>query len=635
MTATILCVDDDANYRRILSRAFREQGYEVETVGDGEAALECLRTLRPDLVTLNVMLPRRDGFSVLEEIRNGGGDRLPVVMLSGCRFTPDYEARARILEADAVLTKPVPLKTLLGVVGRLVPHGKKTTSQDRPLDLSGTLAELSFPALLHHLHGLRANGVLRLQAGAKKKMVQLSGGKPVSVRSNMVKETLGHLLVASGTITWDVLHESVRRVKRGEGLQGQILKAMYMLDDADLAHALHHQAEQRLLEVFSWSSGTFRFQQGMKLKGEAVGLKRSTASLILEGAREWTPLERVDAYLVERAELHPIPSSVPFHAYQDLGGGAEVEALLDRLDRGHSLAALSDLAEAERRLLCGLIIVGRVELQPAAAQGRVIRSLPRAGRVAKEKVRSVDDRAEGRRARRAREELSELATRFEHQDEFEMLGVSPGADDAEIRKAFAELALCTHPDRFAAEGEAARGLAEQIFDQVNRAYKAISTPEARRRTADQKEDALAHEEGQKALQAERAFQRGQGALRARRFDDAVKYFAEAVEGYPEEGEYHAYYGWSEYLAAPGDAAALRRAKKRALLSKKLAPQRSAPYLILGRLCKADDKADVAEKMFMRAVEVDPDCDEALQELRLISLRRKRKRGVLGRILRRG
>ncbi|MCP5060825.1 MAG: response regulator [bacterium] len=634
MTATILCVDDDPNFRRILSRAFREQGYQVETAGDGETALERMRTMRPDLVTLDVMLPRKDGFSVLEEIRRDEACRLPVVMLSGCRFTPDYEARARDLEADVVLTKPVPLKTLLGVVGRLVPDGK-AASQNRPLDLSGTFSDLPFPALLHHLHGLRASGVLRLQEGAKKKLVQLRGGRPVSVRSNMVKETLGHLLVASGTIGWDVLHESVRRVKRGEGLQGQILKAMYMLDDADLALALYKQSEQRLLEVFSWSAGSFRFQQGAKLKGETVGLKRSAASLILEGVRERASLEQIDAFLAERAHLHPVPSSAPFHAYQDIGTEPAIEALLDDLDGKRNLAELSGLAEAERRILYGLIVVGHVDLEVASAQGRTICSLPRAGRVAKEKVHVVDDRAEGRRAQRARKELAELAERFEGKSEYEMFGVPKGSDDATIRKAFAELALRTHPDRFSAEGEAVRGLAEQVFDQVNRAYKDISTAEARKQTAQRQEEERVLGEGQKALHAERLFQRGMGALRGRRFDDAVKYFAEAVEVYPEEGEYHAYYGYSEYLAAPEDPASLRRAKKRALLAKKLAPQRAVPFLILGRLCKVDGRADTAERFFTRAVELDPDCDEALQELRLISLRKQRKKGVLGRILKRG
>ncbi len=633
MTATILCVDDDANFQRILARAFREQGYRVETAGDGETALERLRSLRPSLVTLDVMLPRKDGFAVLEEIRRDSTQRLPVVMLSGCRFTPDYEARARALDADVVLTKPVPLKTLLGVVGRLMP-GEASAGEARPMDLSGTFSELPFPSLLHHLHGMRASGVLRLQQGSKKKLVQLEGGQPVSVRSNMVKETLGHLLVASGTITWDTLHESVRRVKRGEGLQGQILKAMYMLDDADLAHALNRQAEGRLLEVFSWSEGSFRFQQGASLKGEAVGLKRSPASLILQGVREHANLELIDAFLRERSQLHVVPSSVPFHAYQDIDA-PEAQRVLEDLDGSQSLAELCEADQAQRRILFGLITVGLVELEPASPRARSLRSIPRAGRVAKERVRVVDDRAEGRQAQRVRKELSELAARFEGRDEFKMFGLARNAGDAEIRSVFADLARRTHPDRFSAEGDAVRGLAEEVFDKVSRAYQAIATAEARARTARRREEERELDEGHKALRAERAFQQGQRALKGRRFGDAMKHFAEAVESYPEEGEYHAYYGWAEYLSAPEDDAARRRAKKRALLSKKLAPQRAAPFLILGRLCKVEDKVDTAERMFTRAVELDPECSEALQELRLIALRKQRSRGVLGRILKRG
>ena len=60
-------------------------------------------------------------------------------------------------------------------------------------------------------------------------------GIPVAVRSNLVNETLGELLVASGKITPDVLHESLTRVKAGEGLMGRVLVAMQMLDEEDLA----------------------------------------------------------------------------------------------------------------------------------------------------------------------------------------------------------------------------------------------------------------------------------------------------------------------------------------------------------------------------------------------------------------
>ena len=138
--------------------------------------------------------------------------------------------------------------------------------------------------LMHQLHGLRATGVLQVQHGKKRKQVQLRDGSPIAVRSNLVQETLGHLLLASGKITEDVLHASLRRVKRGEGMHGQILKAMHMLDEADLATALRLQAQEKLLDMFGWSKGSFRFHRDARLKSaNALSLNQSAANLIWQG----------------------------------------------------------------------------------------------------------------------------------------------------------------------------------------------------------------------------------------------------------------------------------------------------------------------------------------------------------------
>ncbi len=67
---------------------------------------------------------------------------------------------------------------------------------------------------------------------------------------------------------------------------------------------------------------------------------------------------------------------------------------------------------------------------------------------------------------------------------------------------------------------------------------------------------------------------------------------------------------------------------------KLAGHREKPYLYMGRLCKAQDRLDVAEKMFNRAVQIQPDCTDALSELRLIEMRRRKAKGFIGRLLRR-
>ena len=85
------------------------------------------------------------------------------------------------------------------------------------------------------------------------------------MKSNLIDECLGNLLAATGRISWDVMHESLKRVKRGEGPQGQILVAMHMLDEKDLAAALRRQAEEKLFEIFAWETGRFRFQRGVRL----------------------------------------------------------------------------------------------------------------------------------------------------------------------------------------------------------------------------------------------------------------------------------------------------------------------------------------------------------------------------------
>jgi CheY-like chemotaxis protein len=316
----LLCVDADRNYCEILARAFRAEGYAVHTTHDGEAALELAARIEPDLVTMDILLPKRDGFAVLEELRTRGAKngRLPVLLLSGCTATPAYRSRASRLEAAALLTKPVPLDRLLALVakqlGDRAQGAPKTRSRPTrrargTAQIQGSLSEVPFPALLHHLHGLRASGVLHLESDRKKKRIQLIEGRTVAVKSNLVEETLGKLLVATGKISHDVLHDSVLRVKKGEGLQGQILVAMHMLDEEDLGAALRQQAEEKFFEVFGWEDGSFRFQRGVRVKGAStLSLKGSPANLISRGVLMRAPEDRIDKFFRERASCRITPA---------------------------------------------------------------------------------------------------------------------------------------------------------------------------------------------------------------------------------------------------------------------------------------------------------------------------------------
>ena len=80
MDARILLVEDDASIREITALGLRGAGFEVDTAADGAEGLERWRRERPDLVLLDVMLPRLDGLEVLRAIRREA--TTPVVMLT-------------------------------------------------------------------------------------------------------------------------------------------------------------------------------------------------------------------------------------------------------------------------------------------------------------------------------------------------------------------------------------------------------------------------------------------------------------------------------------------------------------------------------------------------------------------------
>jgi curved DNA-binding protein CbpA len=231
-----------------------------------------------------------------------------------------------------------------------------------------------------------------------------------------------------------------------------------------------------------------------------------------------------------------------------------------------------------------------------------------------------------------------MSEKLRGRDYFEILGVTKNAREEEIRKAYVDLAKRFHPDRFSGASAPVRHLAEEIFGLISRAHETLSDRDRRleyiRDRGNRARDAEELEEGHRALKAELEFQKGVVSLRKKSYRKAVTHFERAVNGYPEEGEYHAYYGWALYLEDPEAPGRLKEALERVLQGRKLAPGREKPYLFLGRLYKAANRDKIAEKMFTRAVQLDPDCVEALRELRLLNMRRERSRGLVRRILRR-
>jgi len=115
----ILVVDDDCDVRETLRTMFDCRGYQTSLACDGGEGLVQAERDNPNLIILDVMMPRRSGFVVLERIHTWPGNRPHVIMVSA-HDDPRFRAFATAYGAAAFLTKPFKLEVLLAEVDRLL-----------------------------------------------------------------------------------------------------------------------------------------------------------------------------------------------------------------------------------------------------------------------------------------------------------------------------------------------------------------------------------------------------------------------------------------------------------------------------------------------------------------------------------
>lgn len=116
----VMTVDDDPSVLSLVVTTLELDGHEVFTATDGFDALRKLETSRPDLLVLDVMMPGKNGWEVLEAFRaDPRFTRTPVVLLTA-RGLPDDIQRGKELGATAVLGKPFDPQELSDIVNALL-----------------------------------------------------------------------------------------------------------------------------------------------------------------------------------------------------------------------------------------------------------------------------------------------------------------------------------------------------------------------------------------------------------------------------------------------------------------------------------------------------------------------------------
>jgi DNA-binding response OmpR family regulator len=150
--ARILVAEDDRKQADLICRYLEREGYSVAVVHDGRAAIEAARQRRPDLLVLDVMMPRVDGLDVCRVLR--AESDVPIVMLTA-RSTEDDMLLGLDLGADDYLTKPYSPRELVARVRTVLRRTRKTGASAAGSDGPHRVGELEVDPVRHEV---RLNG---------------------------------------------------------------------------------------------------------------------------------------------------------------------------------------------------------------------------------------------------------------------------------------------------------------------------------------------------------------------------------------------------------------------------------------------------------------------------------------------
>lgn len=431
MTKTVLVIEDDRSVARLLQDVLESRGFQVLAEHDGEWGLRTFQEKPVDLVITDVLIPKVKGFELIARIRETEkGQLVPIIVISGI-----YQASLhadRLLADRAVLAyldKPLDIDRLVTVLGDVftiappqlsAPAVTLAASAEAPgsvtgngvaaaspspvapvptppgfdgrtgarsslpptafagVDLapggepvSGDLAEVPFARLLGGLFAARVTGGLLLRRGAIKKIVYLRQGVPVFVKSNLLHECLGRIMVAERLISPEECDRSLELKRRQQKKQGEVLVEMGSISPHNLAFALELQLQQKLLDLFGWRDGAFHLNVQDTYEGPQVALAMAPAVLVYEGASRGMSDARIRAGLA-RIEAYPVvPAPDPTFRYQALELEPRAGPLLDRIDGHQTLRALLDTPgldpAAAARLLYALACTSLMRVHAPAA----------------------------------------------------------------------------------------------------------------------------------------------------------------------------------------------------------------------------------------------------------------------------
>jgi DNA-binding response OmpR family regulator len=110
MAAKILIIDDEKDMRTYLGTLFKKEGFEIESASNGEEGIALAKSFKPDLITLDVMMPKKSGLKAYTELRTGAETKdIPIIVLTGLTKQEDFfgDNLGELPRPNALVEKPI------------------------------------------------------------------------------------------------------------------------------------------------------------------------------------------------------------------------------------------------------------------------------------------------------------------------------------------------------------------------------------------------------------------------------------------------------------------------------------------------------------------------------------------------
>lgn len=653
----ILVCDPNPTFRAALCEALVARKVRALPAESAREALATLDRSPASVLVVSAELPDMSGFDLVRTVRRQSGlGQAAIFVLTDVLWnaaqkaavsqqmglcdllvrpiTPESVAKLVVQNALALTTTPSMLEVAApaAALGELdaaeladpttrreqrevEKAARSAVASDTSNDLRGNLAATPFPLLLHRLYRQRATGALFLLRDTVKKIVYFREGHPSYIKSNVLGECLGKVLVREGMISESQCKESLRRMKESHRQQGTVLIEMGIISPQNLVVGLELQLRTKLLDIFVWTRGEYLFKRDAKVPADVIQLEVPCATLILDGLRASWDAARLEEALAPFWDRYPAPSADPELRFQELSLLEEEQALLDGIEGVRTLRQLAaDSPLPRSRTLAVLYALHATGVVEAREEPAPVEPLPRDPPTQEEPLRA---------------QLAAQLVSLRQRDAYGILGVPAHADDAAIEQAYSALAREYHPDRFRHTPPETRQLADEIFGLLFETYRQVASAELRRgyrarlNTAELREVSAA---GSSTLAAERVRRQAEELCQAGRFAEAARRLESALAHGPETAELRALHGWALYSASPDDADTASRALRELRRAIELDPRSYLAHLSLGRIYAQMGKAILAEKQLEKAVQCRPDSEEAVRELLAQRKRRPPRRG---------